>query len=199
MSIKHKLSIFTLMTILGAMLIGGGAMAYFSNEQVINNTFSSGTVKLSVTPPSVGSSSILLDSLSPGEPATKFIYTVENDGTLKLDYRVIPTNWVISNGTDLYTIFDDNGNFTAPSGFTNFQDNLIISITTDSSYTLFNSSMNNLDTWKTLDVNENEDITISLQLSASAPPNEYQGLSLKGGFKFEAYHRGYDNQSRVYR
>ena len=64
--------------VLGAALVGGGTFAYFSDKEVSNNTFASGTLDLALNPSTI----VKVDNLKPGDTIEKF--KLENKGTLDI-------------------------------------------------------------------------------------------------------------------
>ncbi|HFK1684161.1 TPA: TasA family protein [Bacillus tropicus] len=99
MSIKKKLCMGVVTAALGLSLIGGGTYAYFSDQEVSQNTFAAGTLDLSVNPEVV----INVDNIKPGDEMERGFQLV-NKGTLAIgDVKLL---------TD-YSVIDakgDNGN-----------------------------------------------------------------------------------------
>ena len=65
--------------VLGAALVGGGTFAYFSDKEVSNNTFASGTLDLALNPSTI----VKVDNLKPGDTIEKE-FKLENKGTLDI-------------------------------------------------------------------------------------------------------------------
>lgn len=94
MSIKKKLGMGVATAVLGLGLIGGGTFAYFSDQEVSNNTFAAGTLDLSLNPTEI----IEVDNLKPGDTMLRG-FNLKNDGTLAIktvdlitDYKVTDAN-----------------------------------------------------------------------------------------------------------
>ncbi|PEZ24929.1 cell division protein FtsN [Bacillus thuringiensis] len=90
MSFKKKLGIGVVSAALGLSFIGGGTYAYFSDQEMINNTFAAGTLDMAMQP----TTSLDLNHLKPGDKILKK-FNLKNSGTLdikdilmKIDYTV---------------------------------------------------------------------------------------------------------------
>ncbi|MEK4677369.1 MULTISPECIES: TasA family protein [Bacillus] len=90
MSLKKKLGVGVVSAALGLSLVGGGTYAYFSDQEVTNNKFATGTLDFSMQP----TTSLNLDNLKPGDKILKK-FNIKNSGTLdikdilmKVDYTV---------------------------------------------------------------------------------------------------------------
>ncbi|MBG9540559.1 TasA family protein [Bacillus thuringiensis] len=90
MSFKKKLGVGVISAALGLSFIGGGTYAYFSDQVVTNNTFTAGTLDLTMQP----TTSLDLNQLKPGDKILKK-FNLKNSGTLaiqdvvmKIDYTV---------------------------------------------------------------------------------------------------------------
>ncbi|MEK4774573.1 TasA family protein [Bacillus paranthracis] len=90
MSFKKKLGVGVVSAALGLSFIGGGTYAYFSDQVVTNNTFTAGTLDLTMQP----TTSLDLNQLKPGDKILKK-FNLKNSGTLaiqdvvmKIDYTV---------------------------------------------------------------------------------------------------------------
>ena len=53
MTIKKKLGLSVATAALGLSLIGGGTYAYFSDQEVTQNTFAAGTLDLAINPTTI--------------------------------------------------------------------------------------------------------------------------------------------------
>ncbi|MHA2896435.1 TasA family protein [Bacillus cereus] len=90
MSFKKKLGVGVISAALGLSFIGGGTYAYFSDQDVMNNTFTAGTLDLAIQP----TTSLNLNQLKPGDKILKK-FNLKNTGTLdiqdvemKIDYTI---------------------------------------------------------------------------------------------------------------
>jgi len=102
LNIKKKLGLSVASAALGIALIGGGTFAYFSDEEVTNNSFAAGTLDLSVDPTAI----INLDNLKPGDSMVRE-FSLSNDGSLEIANVFLDTN---------YTVVDDGSNNTEDFG-----------------------------------------------------------------------------------
>lgn len=80
MSFKKKIGLSVATAVLGVSMITGGTFAYFSDQEVTNNTFAAGTLDLSVNPETV----INIDNIKPGDSMLRE-FVLSNDGTLKIE------------------------------------------------------------------------------------------------------------------
>lgn len=95
MSFKKKLGMGLASAALGIALIGGGTYAYFSDTEVSANSFTAGTLDLSVNPSTI----IDVDNLKPGDWMSRSFELV-NDGSLDISAVDLHTD---------YTVIDANG------------------------------------------------------------------------------------------
>ncbi|MUV38593.1 Spore coat-associated protein [Lentibacillus sp. JNUCC-1] len=91
MSIKKKLGMGIATAILGVSLVGGGTFAYFSDEEVSNNTFAAGTLDLAVNPTTI----IDVDNLKPGDWMNR-TFKLENNGSLDISEVFIHTDYTVN-------------------------------------------------------------------------------------------------------
>ena len=77
--IKKKLGLGIASAALGLSLIGGGTYAYFSDQEVTNNTFAAGTLDLSINPQTI----VNLENMKPGDSKTTE-FKLANNGSLKI-------------------------------------------------------------------------------------------------------------------
>ncbi|MFA1818913.1 TasA family protein [Virgibacillus oceani] len=94
MGIKKQLitafSIFTL----GIGLIGGGTFAYFSDTEVSSNTFTAGTLDLSVDPTTI----INVENIKPGDSFYRN-FELTNEGTLDIEKVLLETSYSVTDAT----------------------------------------------------------------------------------------------------
>jgi spore coat-associated protein N len=102
LNIKKKLGLSIASAALGISLIGGGTFAYFSDQEVTNNSFAAGTLDLSVNPMAI----INLDNLKPGDSMVRE-FSLSNDGSLKIENVLLETD---------YTVIDEGNNNTDDFG-----------------------------------------------------------------------------------
>lgn len=96
MNLKKKLSAGILSATLGLTLIGGGTYAYFSDQEVTNNSFAAGTLDLSVDPTAI----IQIDNFKPGDTMLRE-FSLSNAGSLKIENVFLDTNYsVIDSNSD---------------------------------------------------------------------------------------------------
>ncbi|GAE95168.1 secreted and spore coat-associated protein 3 [Gracilibacillus boraciitolerans JCM 21714] len=91
MSLKKKLGLGMASAALGLALVGGGTYAYFSDEEVTNNTFAAGTLDLSVDPTTI----IEVSDIKPGDWMYRSFELI-NDGTLDIYSININTDYTTS-------------------------------------------------------------------------------------------------------
>lgn len=90
MNIKKKIGLNLATAIIGVSLFAGGTFAYFSDQEVTNNTFAAGTLDLSISPEAV----INIDNIKPGDSMVReFVLT--NDGTLKIENVNLETTYSV--------------------------------------------------------------------------------------------------------
>lgn len=95
MGIKKKLGLGIASAALGLALIGGGTFAYFSDTEVTNNTFTAGTLDLSVNPTTI----VDVGNLKPGDIVVR-TFELVNGGSLdisKIDLKTV-TNVIDAKG-----------------------------------------------------------------------------------------------------
>lgn len=90
MGIKKQIGIGVLSAALGLAMIGGGTYAYFSDEEVSQNTFTAGTLDLSAEPTEI----INLDNLKPGDSMIR-TFELQNNGTLDIEKVLLETNYSV--------------------------------------------------------------------------------------------------------
>lgn len=71
--------------VIGSMSMAATSLALFSDQQVVNNTFSSGTVKLNAA--DIAALSLTSSNLVPGDVSTGAV-VVQNDGSAQLRYSL---------------------------------------------------------------------------------------------------------------
>lgn len=102
MGMKKQLSMGVMSAALGLTLITGGTYAYFSDNEVTNNTFATGTLDLAVEPVEV----IKVDNLKPGDWMIRD-FELQNNGSLDIDKVLLETD---------YAVTDDKGDNTEDFG-----------------------------------------------------------------------------------
>jgi len=95
MSIRRKLGLGIATAILGGSLITGGTFAYFSDEVETNNTFTSGSLDLSMNPEAI----INIDNIKPGDSIFRE-FTLANDGSLDIDTINLDTDYQVDGDSD---------------------------------------------------------------------------------------------------
>lgn len=104
MSLKKKLGLGVASAALGLSLVGGGTYAYFSDTEVTNNTFASGTLNLSVDPTTI----INATNIKPGDRMSR-TFKLKNDGSLDISKVRINTNYTVVDAKGNNTVADDLG------------------------------------------------------------------------------------------
>src|SRR5690625_1294888 len=90
MNIKKKSGSSIVTAVLGATLLSGGTFAYFSDQEITQNTFAAGTLDLSISPEAV----INIDNIKPGDSMVReFVLT--NDGSLKIETVDLETTYSV--------------------------------------------------------------------------------------------------------
>ena len=102
MSFKRKIGLSVATAVLGVSMITGGTFAYFSDQEVTNNTFAAGTIDLSINPTEV----INVDNIKPGDSMIRD-FELHNNGSLDVDKVLLDTT---------YTVIDANGDNTGDFG-----------------------------------------------------------------------------------
>ncbi|CDQ38982.1 MULTISPECIES: TasA family protein [Virgibacillus] len=92
MNFKKKLGMGIATAVLGIGLIGGGTFAYFSDQEVVDNTFAAGTLDLGVDP----TIAFDIENLKPGDYMTRSFH-MANEGTLNIGKVLMNTS---ASGTD---------------------------------------------------------------------------------------------------
>lgn len=90
MGIKKQISIGVLSATLGLTLITGGTYAYFSDEEVSQNTFAAGTLDLNAEPTEI----IDLHNLKPGDSMVR-TFELQNNGTLDIEKVLLETDYSV--------------------------------------------------------------------------------------------------------
>ncbi|GGB48594.1 cell division protein FtsN [Virgibacillus dakarensis] len=90
MGIKKQLGIGILSATLGLTMIGGGTYAYFSDDEVTQNTFAAGTLDLTAEPTEI----INLDNIKPGDHMVR-TFELQNNGTLDIAKVLLETDYSI--------------------------------------------------------------------------------------------------------
>lgn len=91
MSIKKKLGLGVASAALGLSLIGGGTYAYFSDQEVTQNTFAAGTLDLAINPTTI----VDIGNLKPGDSLMRE-FALTNSGTLDIKKVNLATNYTVS-------------------------------------------------------------------------------------------------------
>lgn len=91
MSLKKKLGLGVASAALGLSLVGGGTYAYFSDTEVTNSTFATGTLNLVANPTTI----INISNLKPGDTMLRS-FKLENHGTLNIKNVLLNTNYTLS-------------------------------------------------------------------------------------------------------
>lgn len=90
MTLKKKLGMGIASAVLGAALVGGGTFAFFSDKEVSNNTFATGTLDLALNPSTV----VNVSNLKPGDTVEKE-FKLENKGTLNIKKVLLKTEYSV--------------------------------------------------------------------------------------------------------
>ncbi|HEU4962525.1 MAG TPA: TasA family protein [Bacilli bacterium] len=150
---KKKIALAMLSTALGAALVGAGSFAIFtSSAQNTNNTFTAGTLNISLDKPD-GTKYFDITNMAPGDSGSA-PFTVTNNGSLELRYDLTGslTGALAAGANGLkVTIKDSAGNVITPG-----------------------------DTNRVLAAGASETLTISWALPLAAG-NEYQGTTAQFG------------------
>ena len=93
---KSRILISMLIIALAAAMIGGATMAWFtSTASVTGNTFSAGTVEVSLTEPNsleTAMTPVSASNMAPGDPATNKYFALNNKGSLPMLFRFYLTD-----------------------------------------------------------------------------------------------------------
>lgn len=90
MGIKKQIGIGVLSATLGLTMITGGTYAYFSDEEVSQNTFAAGTLDLNAEPTEI----IDLHNLKPGDSMVR-TFELQNNGTLDIEKVLLETDYSV--------------------------------------------------------------------------------------------------------
>ncbi|MFF0829666.1 TasA family protein [Brevibacillus sp. NPDC003359] len=111
----------------GSALVGGATFAYFSDQEVVNNTFAAGTLDLSVNKQVVYD----VKNIKPGDYMVRY-FTIKNSGTLDIEKVLMHSK---------YTVSDAKGD----NGTEDFGDHLYVEfLTSDGQVILLNESLGEL-------------------------------------------------------
>lgn len=91
MSFTKTVSKGLLTAALGFSLMGGGTYAYFSDTEIVNNTFAAGTLDLSVNPETI----VNVENLKPGDEISRE-FTLTNNGTLDIHKVLLNTSYEVN-------------------------------------------------------------------------------------------------------
>ncbi|MGN8647371.1 TasA family protein [Gracilibacillus sp. HCP3S3_G5_1] len=95
MSLKKKLGLGVASAVLGIALVGGGTYAYFSDTEVTENTFTAGTLDLSVDPTTI----IDVDNIKPGDWMNRSFELI-NEGSLDISKVLLKTDYTVIDAND---------------------------------------------------------------------------------------------------
>ncbi|EJS10531.1 MULTISPECIES: TasA family protein [Bacillus] len=90
MTLKKKLGMGIASAVLGAALVGGGTFAFFSDKEVSNNTFATGSLDLAVNPSAI----INVENFKPGDTIEKE-FKLDNKGTLDIKKVLLKTDYSV--------------------------------------------------------------------------------------------------------
>ncbi|MFJ7935464.1 TasA family protein [Sporosarcina sp. NPDC096371] len=90
MGIKQKLGMGVATAVLGISLIGGGTYAYFSDQEVSNNTFAAGTLDLTLNPTEL----VKVSNIKPGDTMFRE-FKLTNGGTLDIQNVNLLTDYAV--------------------------------------------------------------------------------------------------------
>lgn len=191
MTLRKQLAITLATLVIGALLIGGGTFAYFSDTVTsANNTFATGTILFneatSFTAQTPGNN-------QPGD-ADDFTFALDNDGTLDMDHIYLGMTYdapdidtpADNNGLDLGTQLKVNSITLGGTAVTipnaAYGDDLILTLSELETYL----ASNTLDIGGILaDTTENAVIQIEF-METNVAQNQYQGEAATINFSFEA-------------
>ena len=88
MTLKKKLGMGIASAVLGAALVGGGTFAFFSDKEVSNNTFATGSLDLAVNRSAI----INVENFKPGDTIEKE-FKLDNKGTLDIKKVLLKTDY----------------------------------------------------------------------------------------------------------
>ncbi|MEK4131291.1 TasA family protein [Solibacillus sp. FSL W8-0474] len=91
MSIKKKLAMGIATGALAVSMIGGGTYAFFSDTVTSTNSFTAGTLDLSLNPTEI----INVENIKPGDKMTK-TFKLTNDGTLNIANVLLKTEYEVT-------------------------------------------------------------------------------------------------------
>lgn len=95
MSIKKKLGLGIASAALGLSLVGGGTFAWFNSVATTNNSFTAGTLDLSVDPTTI----IDVDNIKPGDWMNR-TFDLVNGGSLDISSVTLTTDYTVSDPTN---------------------------------------------------------------------------------------------------
>jgi predicted ribosomally synthesized peptide with SipW-like signal peptide len=172
MSIKKKIGMGLATVALGAMLIGGGTLAIFTDSATnTSNTFTAGTLDISLDKAD-GTKYFDISNIAPGDSGSTTI-TVSNDGSLELRYDI-----ATSLTGDLATSVDEDGD-------TVLDGNQLVVTITDSSNAVVLPGDNNRVLAANGQAGDSETFTVSWSLPYNAG-NFYQGKNASYAFTVNA-------------
>ncbi|AAS40319.1 MULTISPECIES: TasA family protein [Bacillus] len=187
MTLKKKLGMGIASAVLGAALVGGGTFAYFSDKEVSNNTFASGTLDLALNPSTI----VKVDNLKPGDTIEKE-FKLENKGTLDIKKVLLTTEYDVEDvkkdnkrdfGEDIEVVFLKN---------IDKKDEVIKRTTLkDLQSQTVTAAENDIVSWlwpeKGIKAGTNDSFKVKFRfIERNAPQNEFQGDKLQLKWKFEA-------------
>jgi spore coat-associated protein N len=196
MGIKQKLGMGVASAVLGLSLIGGGTYAYFNDVETTNNTFTAGTLDLSVDPTTI----IDVDNIKPGDTMTRHFELI-NDGSLDISKVELNTNYTVDDNGKANS--DDFGkhiqvNFLKnddKNGVIQPEENIIVSTTlADLKGDVPDAVENKIWAWfgwgdeaSGLKAGDSDDLYVQFEfVDNDADQNEFQGDSLSLEWKFDA-------------
>lgn len=163
MSLKTKLGMAVMSSVIGATMIAGGTFAYFTaSAQNTGNSFAAGTLGISLDKPD-GTKYFDIGNMAPGDSGSATV-TVSNTGSLELRYDIAETlTGALASGANglAVTIKDSAGNVITPG--------------TDNNRVLAPSGS----------AGDSEVLTVEYVLPSGAG-NEYQGTSATLGLTVNA-------------
>jgi spore coat-associated protein N len=205
MGIKQKLGLGVASAALGLALVGGGTYAYFSDEEITNNTFAAGTLDLSIDPEVI----IDVDNIKPGDWMNR-TFKLKNDGTLDISKVLLSTNYTVvdangdNNGADLgehiRVNFLKNGD--KDSLFQYPHENVITSATLAELQGEVPDAVQNKiwaflgwgDEGSGLEVGDTDNLYVQFEFVDNGDQNVFQGDSLSLEWKFDAKQTAGENK-----
>ncbi len=95
MDLKKKLGLGMLSAALGLALVGGGTYAYFNDVETSNNTFTAGTLDLTLDPTEI----INVSDIKPGDWMNRSFELI-NDGSLDISEISLETNYTVTDANE---------------------------------------------------------------------------------------------------